>query len=243
MIYSRLKIYLRKENPISNSIIFNDRYLIYSFILNAIRMKNPDLSDKIHSNKLPRAFVFSNIIPYKSYHILYFTTPYKEVFNAFYSGLNRSSRLNDRNKMFNFNIVNTILENFDISSYKHFNFLSPFLIRTKEKVLDEIDLNFFEKSISEGIKRVSTKLNIDVEDTNVKINGTKDDFRKKLYVFKNSKNEDVYIRAFSAKSPSVSISFNDDKAKAIALFYGIGDRTKLGFGMLGFKGGLGEGLQ
>ena len=227
-MYSRLKIRFTAGN---NFNYYGVKYEMYSVLLKIIKISDPLLSKLIHENKIPRAFLFSNAIFSKKnkrmFHI-YFTTPLKKVADALINSMSKISHIKLGDSVID--IGDIISEQFDpVPSIV--NFLSPFVLRRKNgDALNEFDHKIFEEMIKDGIIRVSKKLDnqlhLDSYDFDVRIKGN---FRKKLFTIKNT-----YVRAWEATSPDSVIEFNGNPlARYIAMYYGIGDKTKFGFGMLG----------
>ncbi|MCS7109340.1 MAG: hypothetical protein NZ903_00905, partial [Candidatus Micrarchaeota archaeon] len=97
------------------------------------------------------------------------------------------------------------------------------------------DRDVLTREIKRGISSIAKRKGITLNSFDIQIN-SEVDFKEKLYPFESSSGAKVAIKAYSATSPNATISFEGDPyAKLIALYFGIGDRTKLGFGMLGIK--------
>lgn len=246
MLYNRIKVnffsYPTDIDAFNNKFVYNNRYQFYSALLNIIRSQDSKLAEDIHSNKIPRAFLFSNFIFSKlrkgnmNFHV-YLSSRDGKVFNYLLKGL---TKLN----YFEINGIrayksNIQLEIYDVSNIDKFTFLSPFILRDKSgNTLETTDK--FSKLIEGQIKRVADKLyknNIlkeKIEDFEVHLSSN--NFKKKLFDIKGIK-----YRAWCANSSDDTISFEGDSkdlAKMIAFYCGIGDKTNFGFGMLGLpKGG------
>jgi len=241
MFYSRLKVNFF-SSPIDvqsykQHFIYDNRYSTYSALLNVIKSQNVKLAEEIHENKIPRAFLFSNFIfpnlrGRKFKFHLYITSSYNEIFSALLKGFSKLDAISINNQfLFKANLQ---IERYDIANIDSFTFLSPFILRDKKGKTTESE-DSFSNLIKEQIKRVANalyennKLKEKIDDFDIVLNTS--GFKKKLFVIKNTT-----CRAWSATSPNDTIKFegkSKDLVKAIALYYGIGDKTNFGFGMLG----------
>jgi len=239
-MYSRIKVRFRIDSLKFLEEQYDDRYPLYSVLLKVIQKADPVLSEDIHSGKIKRTFLFSNLIFPKgrksvNCHI-YFTTPYKKVADAFIKGINLLSGVTIKGYLL-------ILEGTEYEIHQNvpdtLNFLGPVVLRHKNgKYLEEFDTELIERMIKDGIIRVSERLKEEgklesLDEFNVTLVLKNSSLKKKLYSVKDKK-----FRAWSATSPEDALIFSGagkQTAKHIALYYGVGDKTNLGFGMLGFR--------
>lgn len=218
---------------------YDHKYNMYSLILKIISSSDARLAEDIHSGKIKRAFLYSNIIfpiinqkqktKSSSHFHIYFTSPHKEVFNSMLKSISKVSRVNLNG--FSINVIGSEVEIFnDVPN--ELVFLSPFVLRDKTgHAPEDFSEEYFANAIKDGILRTAnalrgnSSLNFDIKF----VFGGEANFKKKRYIVK-----DTVVRAWSATSPNDKIVFSGDPlAKMIALFYGIGDKTHMGFGMLG----------
>ncbi len=244
MNYNRAKVNLRLELNLKGSVLsWNYNHGLYAVLLQSIR--NPDLRNKIHNGELPRAFVFSNLIPsskdlkmirksvsplgmtapYKAH--FYFTSRDKSVFSEMIKGFTEMSKLwlAGPHGRVEYNIENVIMENVDVKD-SVFTFLSPLVVRNKDgKYVDieEVGKEGIEEEINKGLERVSKQIGVPL-DGNVRIIG---ELKKKLYHI-----HDTPVLAYIPKTKKV-LEIEGELTKAAALYLGLGDKTHLGFGMVG----------
>jgi CRISPR-associated endoribonuclease Cas6 len=250
MLYSRLKINFL-STPISaedfkKNFLYDNRYSTYSALLKVIKSQNKKLAEDIHENRIPRAFLFSNFIfpnlrGRKFNFHLYLTSSYSEVFSALLKGFSKLYVISINNQFLY--KANLEIERYDISNIDSFTFLSPFILRDKEGKTTDLQ-DSFSMLIKEQIKRVadalyeSNKIKSKIGDFDVVLNTS--GFKKKLFKIKKNDSNVTSYRAWSATSANETIKFegkSKDLAKAIALYYGVGDKTNFGFGMLGLPKG------
>jgi CRISPR-associated endoribonuclease Cas6 len=201
---------------------------------------DPELAEKIHSNKIKRAFLFSNFIFDKKRRrsfFVYFTTSNPDIVNSLLKSFSKNTILSNDSKSLIFDFRGLNISYFDLGVVDEFNFLSPIVIREKngkskiKNPLKDYPL-LIEEEIKRSINSIASKiLNQKLDSFDVKVQG---EFRKKRYCFTNQKQEFVTVYALEALTPYSKVTFQGDpKAKSIALLFGVGDKTKLGFGMLG----------
>ncbi|MEM4360576.1 MAG: CRISPR-associated endoribonuclease Cas6 [Candidatus Anstonellaceae archaeon] len=222
----------KKEN------FYNLKYLFYSLLLQKIASFDKELARKIHDNEneYKRAFLFSNFIfTKKRVFSVYFATTKKEIEQILFKILQTPLFFNE-DKTIVFELSTIYRQQIEIDKINMLNFLSPIVIRTKDgksKITENKESynKLIEQEVIRTINSVSSKVGVELEDYSIRVDGT---FRKKIFVFQNSKNQKVQIHALEAIDPKANISFEgDSNAKVIAYLYGVGDRTNLGFGMLG----------
>jgi len=235
--YNRLKINFEILKKGDNLNFYDYHYPLYSSILKCIEIINPSLSEEIHSGNIKRAFIYSNIIFNKKNikkankaHI-YITSAHKEVLFSIIKGLNLTKQIKINDIIYSIkNIKNEIYE---LKKITKFNILSPIILRNKDgTTLNEITKEDFEEKVKESIKRITNKLKLSGE-FDIRYLGKK--LRPKLFNIKGTN-----IRAFEATSSKDTIEIRgSDLAKIVALYFGIGDKTNFGFGMLGIPKTIG----
>ncbi len=234
-MYQRFKIRFSIQRNKEKFNFFNNRYLFYSLFLDTIRISNENISKKIHNGEIKRAFLFSNLFYNKKinpkflpsrFHI-YITSAYKEVASSLINGF-------EKKKLFNVNgslifLEDIVMETFD--TLDSLTLISPIVVRNKDgKPFEEYNKNKFEEKLEEYFNRLASSLNIN-EKINISIEGN---LRKKLFKIKNT-----YVRAWEFIDKNSSIEIKGSRlAKQLLLYYGLGDKTNLGFGMLGVNHGV-----
>ncbi len=240
-MYSRFKINCRNLSPTLKDSYYDMKYSFYSLLLEAIKSRDSNLSEMIHSGKRKRAFLFSNLFPTSNFRYCHFylTTPYKDVADVFTKALSKNVLLNLGNHLLKSDdskvqllITRSEVQMITLNPEKGLSFLSPIVLRDKNgKAINSFDEDTFIKALKGNINRVAKAVLPDLNDDlnfDISLNLTKP-MKKKLYSIKGHP-----IRAWSANSPNDKIIFKgDSRAASVALYYGIGDRTHLGFGMLG----------
>jgi len=240
-MYNRIKIRFYGENiPINNPpLLYDHGYQMYSCFIDVIRSVNPLLAEKIHNGELKRSFLFSNFIINKNYierfkHFSHFNGKFhlyfsgsKEVINSVIVGLLKKKHL-ILGKSSKLSLEGIEYEYFQEIPSK-FVFLSPIVLREKDGTyLDLFDKRVFEEKIKQGLTRVANSVNVHLDQFDVSL-VLSDPLRPKLYNIKGGS-----VRAWAANSVEDTIVFSgDEKAKLLALYYGIGDRVHMGFGMIG----------
>ncbi len=223
----KLEFWIKVAEP--TAILYDNRYAFYSAFLKVIQSAEPRLAEEIHAGHLPRPFLFSNLIfnrgnPAKSNAAhMYITSPYGRVFSSLLRGLSSVNALNLHQT--SFIIKNLSVQDIEVSSNK-FTFLSPLLLRDKSgQALSSFNKELFEDKIKDGLLRVGKKLGLEGEPA-VHIIGNS--MKRKLYNIKGT-----FWRAYVPANGEALEIDGPDEWRALALYYGIGDKTQMGFGMLG----------
>ncbi|BCS90753.1 MAG: CRISPR-associated protein Cas6 [Candidatus Micrarchaeota archaeon] len=242
--YSRIVVTFRALDPnfTSSNLFYNHNYPFYSTILSIIKSEDQELSKEIHENKYKRAFLFSNIIPTKRRNEfrIFITSQHKKIQQAIANGFSRLSTSRPliiyyEGSQYLFSINNVNIQSFSISDKNNtyrFNFLSYFILRGEDgKPIEPKDDSEFSIYIKESLLRTVRSIGIK-DEFDLRINGSCS-FKKKLIKIKHE-----FYRAWSAASPKKTIEISGSElVAASALYLGIGDKTKMGFGMLGIEKG------
>ncbi len=239
-MFNRLKLnFERSRVSGSPAVPFDYKYILYSNLLNKILSVDSKLSESIHEGSFKRAFVLSNLFFSRSkgsinafnsrkFHF-YLTSRDSSVLKAILDGF-----LTD--PVLKFPKSSYVLKNVEREVYEDvdsFSILSPLVFRSKDgNYIYPKDLNLIDKFIGDSLVRVASALNISLGDPKVSIEHNCDNlescFKKRIYHIHNTP-----IVGWIPADKSVRIKVSDPIAKRVAFYMGLGDRTHLGFGMVG----------
>jgi len=221
-----------------NLLQFNYHYPVYSTIIKMIKTIDKKLADDIHNNTIKKPFVFSNFLPDKGYKIkknsiglilpprihMYMTSRDRDIIKTILSGLHRMRYLKIGETLLM--VTDTKIETQEINRNHDFSLLSPIALRGYDG--KNIEINGFgelSKVLSSKLKNINRHYKLNIK--GIKIKPKKDTkLNKKLIWVKNTP-----VRAYEIVG-----KFNIDTSDAllpIIMYMGLGDKTNLGFGMVG----------